>query len=729
MRAVLVTRPPPLAEELAVRLRLEGFDAIAAPLLEYAPLYPKMPDLPSHQALVFTSAHAVRLFAERNAARLHPVFCVGEATADAARAALFLKVFSAKGDSTDAARLIQEKKESCRLQNILHVCGADTARELEPLLDGIAVTRLPVYRANPVAALPPKAAAALKKGRRMAVLVFSARAAANLVRILQKNEFSGASANLDAVCISARAAAMLHPLPWKSLRVALHPDLSSMMEILREKEKAGDIVKAGQTGKGATSSMATEDKDAAAAAEAAAREADRRRRADRRVKRTPPDEKGHIHADGYEGPDRRESIDRRAYHQRQKERIRKEKWAFINRTTLSAGFFTAAIAYSGYFLMGPEIVAWENDHARNQQLEAQLAEMNARLEKLQREKQQASLGSRLNTKIEEVENKASGMAGAVAGIAAGVAQSAADSVGAAAAGTPAEDLIHMLTSMQTLNRTASGRLAVAGAMARLKAALDLTGGKPEDFGPAADAARRQDPALNALLGNISARDLGAAVLLLSLNELRSDIDRQQPFGDDLELVKKFAGDDPAMNAALAKLAPYAENGVLSRAALQDEFKGLAADIVMAKLAGQDVSVKDEVLQRLSKLVKVRRVDDVTGDSVDATVARAQLMLNKGDVKGAMGQLQTLQGPPAEAAAPWMQQAEGVTAAADSSDVLSQTILQVLSASAGPGGFSLDNALSSLKANLSAPTPGTVVYISPAMQNNAVPGGVAPYQSK
>jgi hypothetical protein len=247
-------------------------------------------------------------------------------------------------------------------------------------------------------------------------------------------------------------------------------------------------------------------------------------------------------------------------------------------------------------------------------------------------------------------------------------------------------------------------------------------------------ARLQDPTLNRVLEGVDARNLGAAALLLAVNELRTHIDTQQPFKEDLALVEKIAGADPAMHKALSNLAPYAESGVLSRQSLQREFKGLAGDIVMAKFSGEDASVKTRALQRLSKLVKVRRIDDVKGDGPDAVVARAQLLLDKNDVRGAMAELKKLEGPPAETAGPWLEAAGGHVAAAESSGALSQMILQILSSSASGGGFSLDGVVSSLKDTLGGVAgggegEGAVPYLSPSMQAQETPGSLPPYQEK
>ena len=188
MRSVLVTRPQPAADEFAASLRQEGFGVYLSPLMEYVALEAAIPDLASYQALVFTSAQAVTFFAERTPERSLPVFTVGDATAKATDKSGFTKIWSAQGDSRDVIRLIRLKKEETGLKKILHICGEDTVQNLAgPLAeDDIAVDNLLVYKARLVEQLSPEASLALQGGQITTVTLFSARAAANFVRLMQK---------------------------------------------------------------------------------------------------------------------------------------------------------------------------------------------------------------------------------------------------------------------------------------------------------------------------------------------------------------------------------------------------------------------------------------------------------------------------------------------------------------------------------------------------------------
>lgn len=91
-----MTRAQPGADATAERLRERGLVALVEPLFALVSLPATPPE--DFAALAFTSANGVRAFAALSAARDRPAFCVGDATAAAAKAVGYLDVRSAGGD-------------------------------------------------------------------------------------------------------------------------------------------------------------------------------------------------------------------------------------------------------------------------------------------------------------------------------------------------------------------------------------------------------------------------------------------------------------------------------------------------------------------------------------------------------------------------------------------------------------------------------------------------------
>lgn len=789
MRSVLITRPRPAADDMAEKLAREGFTVFVAPMTRYEEIPCDTGALADYQAIVLTSAQAAQIFAARAPDAFDtPVFAVGDATALAASNAGFRKVYSAQGDGLDVVRLIRERKDALSLQKILHPCAEDTAQDITAPLaaEGIAVVRKVIYKAQFVDTLSPDISQALAEGDISTVTLFSARTAANFARLLQQEDMKGVSADLEAVCLSERVAAELSALPWRAVRTAKTPQMEAVFDILRAKNEpdaktegtiaAEPVIAAfgglrplatrlditastvqGWRKRGVIPAARVEAVFQAAAQDGIALNAilegrtmtddtqgannapqkefyDRRTAPDeRRQKHSPVDRRGNVVNETYSGKDRRSGIDRRAYHERQAQRIRDEKWRFVNGMIIKGALLSIAVLYAGALLLAPELKDMKQNADQVAAMQARIDDMNRQLAALQmRQAKQPSLGNKLSNVIGSIEGTTDGIA-STAGTVANVVTSAAQDMAATASqkiegvreenGSDSQTLQSLQSLLETLSRArtlqahASTRKEFKTAMKSLRAAMASSDAGTAALGATLDAARKNNPALAALLQNVSAKDLGAAALLLALNEFRNNVNADRPYAEDLALLQKYAGDDPEMQKALARLAPYAEHGVLNPAALREQFQGLASDIVMAKLQGQDLSIKQEMLARLGTLVKVRKIDDISGDSVDAKVARAQLMLDKGDVQGALAQLQTLEGAPAQTAAPFIAQAEGTLAAGDAANALTQLFTRQLS---GQSGYSFDGLLQGA-ANDSPETlsgrPLQVPYMSPALQQN------------
>lgn len=142
MRPLVLLRPEPGLSASAARARALGLHVIERPLFIVRPTPWSAPDPDDFDALLVTSANAVRLAGdELDRLRTLPVHAVGEATADAARAA-GLSVATVGSGGVDA--LLAGLAGSPRL---LHLCG----RESLSAPSSAAVTPVIVYQADELA--------------------------------------------------------------------------------------------------------------------------------------------------------------------------------------------------------------------------------------------------------------------------------------------------------------------------------------------------------------------------------------------------------------------------------------------------------------------------------------------------------------------------------------------------------------------------------------------------
>lgn len=210
---VLVLRPAPGNAATLARIDAAGLTGEALPLFTIAAVAWSPPDPESFDALLLTSANALRHGgAALSSLSALPTWCVGQATAAAARDAGF--VIARCGDAGVAALL----------------AGAPPARLLwlsgervndPPPTQGISIERRIAYRAAPLTV------AASHFARDAIVLVHSAAAGERLAALAPNR------ARLHIIAISSAAASACGS-GWASVATALTPDDTAMVALARQ---------------------------------------------------------------------------------------------------------------------------------------------------------------------------------------------------------------------------------------------------------------------------------------------------------------------------------------------------------------------------------------------------------------------------------------------------------------------------------------------------------------
>ncbi len=173
-----------------------------------------------------------------------------------------------------------------------------------------------------------------------------------------------------------------------------------------------------------------------------------------------------------------------------------------------------------------------------------------------------------------------------------------------------------------------------------------------------------------------ARNRGA-LLALALGQLREALRFSEPYAQELQGVRGVAaGAD--LSGLIEPLEAQADSGVANLTTLRRRFSELAPDIVGASYASGEQGWFREVMDRVPELVTVRPVGQATGDSVGARVARAEQALASGDLPAAVSEIASLEGEPAEVAAPWLEAARNRLAADEALAELTRRAITQLS---------------------------------------------------
>ena len=231
---LLVTRPEDDAARTAAALRAGGHSVLVAPLLRIEALSAELRG-PWAAALI-TSANAARAVSghHRGVDILGlPVFTVGDRSAEAARAAGFTDVISADGALPDLARLVAGRCAP-RGAPLIYLAGEDRAGDLAGDLaaHGIDVRTVAVYRARPAEALPGDVARALAAGEIDAVLHYSRRSAATLLRLADEAQVLNAVLSLAHYCLSDEVAAPLRERRAGQVHVAASPRETALIDLI-----------------------------------------------------------------------------------------------------------------------------------------------------------------------------------------------------------------------------------------------------------------------------------------------------------------------------------------------------------------------------------------------------------------------------------------------------------------------------------------------------------------
>jgi uroporphyrinogen-III synthase len=214
MKRLIVLRPEPGASETVRRARELGLDAIAIPLFEIEPVPWTPPDPSAFDALLLTSANAVRHAGEGlELLTTLQVHAVGQATADAARNAGFAIAAVGDGGVDDLLSVIDPETR------LLHLSGEDRR---DPTV-ARKITSIPVYRSIALAA-----PAGLEQAEHAVVLIHSARAGLRFQKLAQQLRLDR---RLIAIAAISKSSALAAGDSWSAIEVAERPSDDALLAL------------------------------------------------------------------------------------------------------------------------------------------------------------------------------------------------------------------------------------------------------------------------------------------------------------------------------------------------------------------------------------------------------------------------------------------------------------------------------------------------------------------
>ena len=236
---LIVTRPEPAASTTAEKLRAMGHDVLISPMLEIVDTGSEIPE-GNFYCIIITSSNALNMLAQRgidNFRQNIPLYVVGDKTAELARKLGFLDVYSASGNANDLIKLLANQVDLSTSANrsALYICGADsTAGFIKSLQKtGLNLITWINYKAILVDQLTNETANLLRRGAPVGILLYSARTARQLSKLVMKITPDQAFDYIELFALSDNIRQSLGPALQNRCIVAQNPDQPSLFNLIR----------------------------------------------------------------------------------------------------------------------------------------------------------------------------------------------------------------------------------------------------------------------------------------------------------------------------------------------------------------------------------------------------------------------------------------------------------------------------------------------------------------
>jgi len=167
-------------------------------------------------------------------------------------------------------------------------------------------------------------------------------------------------------------------------------------------------------------------------------------------------------------------------------------------------------------------------------------------------------------------------------------------------------------------------------------------------------------------------DARSAALTLALTNLKRAVSDGRPFASELAAVENLS----STKLPVSQLATFKDTGVPSLAGLTRDFAAASKKAIEKFYRGNANSIVGEMFSRAKAAIQVKPGDG-TGSSVEAIIGRMDEALKTGNVKAAVTEGGTLQGPAQEEMHAWLQGAQARVTAEDTLQKTDQDLLAAL----------------------------------------------------
>ena len=217
---IVITRPKEDSLFLIESLIKLGHVVTHLPVIKIEKLETKKINLLNYQAIIFTSANAIKFLNTEKFNSKIKCFCVGKATELAARQAGFVNTYTSEGTVDSLIELIIRtlNKKSGKL---LYISSEFISKDLDGDLikEGFSVDRISNYTSLPVEQIDINILNFLKKNPPDVFFIYSSKSAKNLFNLINKYSLLNVVTQSNLMCISEKVLSVLKQIKWKKVYV------------------------------------------------------------------------------------------------------------------------------------------------------------------------------------------------------------------------------------------------------------------------------------------------------------------------------------------------------------------------------------------------------------------------------------------------------------------------------------------------------------------------------
>ena len=215
---ILLTRPLDDCTEMILKLKTLGHQISHLPLLNIEPISNEKINFSEFEAIIFTSANAIKFLDLKGIDKKLLCFCVGSATEKKARSVGFQNVIAADGNVSNLKEIINQNFNPSE-GKIIYICGDTLSRDLDRELidESYYIKKYINYRTKHNEVFDEEFINKLRLNIPEIIYIYSQNSALSFLNFIKNNQLESLWMNTNLMCIGEKSSSILNEIKWKKI--------------------------------------------------------------------------------------------------------------------------------------------------------------------------------------------------------------------------------------------------------------------------------------------------------------------------------------------------------------------------------------------------------------------------------------------------------------------------------------------------------------------------------